>query len=75
MSKHELHTRGLVFKWDDDDKVWDDERKLLDIYERIGNLHKLTTYFGKDPYGKWNAMVRDAQSSIIDWIIEIKKQS
>lgn len=75
MSKHELHTRGAVFKWSDDDKDWSEERKLLDIYERLGNMWAHSMYEGEDPYRAWNSKVGAAQNSIIDLILEMREEN
>jgi hypothetical protein len=42
--KHELQTRGLLFKWDDDDRDYSKERSLLGLYDKIGNI----IYWGRN---------------------------
>jgi hypothetical protein len=75
MSSHELHTRGIVLKWNDDDKVYTKERSLLSLYESIENMWSVSTYRGEDPEKKWNDHVSELKEKVIDWIIELRRKS
>lgn len=73
--KHTLNSKGHTWIWDDTDPVDTEERKLLDIYNQIGSLHKWTMYEGTDPYETFNKHVSQAQEAIINWLIELKQES
>lgn len=47
--------------------------RLVQLYVRIGEMHVLTTYVGRDPYAVVNKAVSDAQGVVIDRLVELTK--